>query len=305
MLATLRSKWLITGTLVCGLVLVSAAAGSASTQIPVIKQTVTKQAVAATPPGRGVGNAGPFVRGQFATNCTFTHSATDDPIVHNGMPGMSHLHNFFGNTTTDANSSTASLLAGGTTCRESADRSAYWTPALLQDGVVAVPEFARIYYLGTRGRIVEPLPNGYKMISGFTNQTVRWTCTLPGGIVIKRGANAATVPTCSGAERLVAHVRFPNCWDGHNLDSADHKSHAVFPVRGRCPAEHNVRVPEISVNVHYPASVHGGSGVSLVSGGPETMHADAFLAWQGERQRYLVARCLNTHSKCGAAQRVR
>ncbi len=295
MLATLRSKGLIAGTLVCGLVLVSAAAGSASAQIPVIKPTVTKQVVAAKPPG---------LRGQFVTTCTFTHSATVDPIVQPGMPGMSHLHNFFGNTTTDANSSTASLLAGGTTCRESADRSAYWTPALSQDGVVAVPEFARIYYRGTKGLKVKPLPNGYKIISGFTKQTVSWTCRVPGGIVSQRGANAATVPTCSVGERLVVSVRFPNCWDGR-LDSVDHKSHAVFPVRGRCPASHNVRVPEISVNVRYPASVRGGAGVSLASGGPETMHADAFLAWQGERQRYLVAQCLNTHKKCGAAHLVR
>src|SRR5215210_801771 len=48
------------------------------------------------PPGRE--------QGVFATLCRFSHQAPDDPIVFPGQAGKSHLHTFFGNTTTSAGS---------------------------------------------------------------------------------------------------------------------------------------------------------------------------------------------------------
>src|SRR5919201_4749448 len=38
----------------------------------------------------------------WSVKCGFSHDAPDDPIVHPGQPGASHLHSFIGNTTTDA-----------------------------------------------------------------------------------------------------------------------------------------------------------------------------------------------------------
>jgi len=68
----------------------------------------------------------------FYVNCRFSHTANDDPIVHPGQPGKSHPHTFFGNTSTSASSTLASLRAAGTTCKPSADRAAYWVPTLYQ-----------------------------------------------------------------------------------------------------------------------------------------------------------------------------
>ena len=65
----------------------------------------------------------------FFSDCRFSHSAPDDPIVRPGLPGASHPHEFFGNTSTDARSSLQSLLAHGTTCMRKADTAAYWVPA--------------------------------------------------------------------------------------------------------------------------------------------------------------------------------
>src|SRR4051812_30942850 len=62
-----------------------------------------------------------FLRGFFATLCRFSHEAPDDPIVFPGQAGKSHLHTFFGNTTTSAASSYDSLRAGPTTCRTEQD----------------------------------------------------------------------------------------------------------------------------------------------------------------------------------------
>ena len=52
----------------------------------------------------------------FFSVCRLSHFAPDDPIVRPGLPGASHPHEFFGNTSTNARSSLASLLAHGTTC---------------------------------------------------------------------------------------------------------------------------------------------------------------------------------------------
>ena len=38
----------------------------------------------------------------FFTDCLPSHRAPDDPIVYPKQPGASHLHDFFGNETTNA-----------------------------------------------------------------------------------------------------------------------------------------------------------------------------------------------------------
>src|SRR5690349_9233817 len=57
---------------------------------------------------------------QFVVKCGFSHVASNDPIVHPGMTGMSHSHDFFGNRGTNADSTPASLLGGATTCNKQA-----------------------------------------------------------------------------------------------------------------------------------------------------------------------------------------
>src|SRR3954447_5181267 len=70
----------------------------------------------------------------FFSNCYFSHTGANDPIVHFGHPGESHPHTFFGNSTTNAFSTLASLRAGKTTCRIKADTAAYWVPTLFDNG---------------------------------------------------------------------------------------------------------------------------------------------------------------------------
>jgi hypothetical protein len=36
------------------------------------------------------------------------------------------------------------------------------------------------------------------------------------------------------------------CWDGVNLDSANHKSHVAYPgYNGKCPTTHPVKIPQL------------------------------------------------------------
>jgi hypothetical protein len=233
-------------------------------------------------PGDRGGNGGNG--GGFAVSCGFSHSASTDPIVMPGHAGMSHLHEFFGNTTTDENSTRSSLLVGSTTCDDRRDLSAYWVPALFQHGVRVAPVGARVRYEG-RGGGVTAFPAGFMAVSGRTDQTAAWGCATAGQRPVF-SSSVATVPVCSGAAQLVAQITFPQCWDGSSLDTANHISHLAFgtDVAGQapvCPANHPVLVPKVVLEVRYPGAATGGAGVTLSSGAASTLHADIFEAWTG------------------------
>src|SRR5262249_58529016 len=67
----------------------------------------------------------------FVSLCRFSHTAPDDPIVFPGQPGLSHDHTFFGNDTTNANSTPAGLVSHPPTCDPTTDTAAYWEPTLI------------------------------------------------------------------------------------------------------------------------------------------------------------------------------
>ena len=77
--------------------------------------------------------------------------------------------------------------------------------------------------------------------------------------------DSITLPTkfCEGGIRSV--ITFPTCWDGVNLDSADHKSHMSYPIEGsitdrfdydggKCPDTHPVKVPQVMYEVIWDVS---------------------------------------------------
>src|SRR4051812_47133790 len=73
--------------------------------------------------------------GFFQVFCSADHRLADDPIVYPGQPSASHMHTFFGNTSTNAASTTASLTSAPSSCgreMQSTDHSAYWVPSLYQ-----------------------------------------------------------------------------------------------------------------------------------------------------------------------------
>ena len=54
--------------------------------------------------------------GIFVADCAFSHRAADDPIVFHGRPRWSHMHDFFGNGSTDASSTLKSLRRSSGNC---------------------------------------------------------------------------------------------------------------------------------------------------------------------------------------------
>jgi hypothetical protein len=237
----------------------------------------------------------------FIENCRFSHQAPDDPIVFPGKPGASHMHTFVGNRTTNASSNFGSLRAGGTTCRRKDDTAAYWVPMLYQGTTAILPVAATIYY--RRGTLAEvsPFPNDLRVIAGSASATspqgmriTFWSCGIVSGV-----ARSATVPTCPDTRGsfLRLHIRFPECWDGRRLDSADHQSHMAYATRAGCPSTHPVEVPQITQIYRYPT--RGGEDFALASGGQYSAHADFVNAWKPSALRKLVDDCLNTLVHCG------
>jgi len=253
-------------------------------------------AVPALLPGTSGGQPRRQAEAFFAVGCAFSHRAPDDPIVFPGRPGASHSHDFFGNRSTNARSSSGSLLRRGTTCRTPGDRAAYWVPSLMRAGRPLRPEHAQIYYraAGKDPRSVRAFPPGLRVVAGSARartpqgrRVTVWHCGPDA-----QESVGAEVPACPNGRRLRLRVRFPDCWDGRNRDSADHARHMAYSTRGRCPATHPVAVPLIAMNVRYPTS--GGPGLELASGGTFSGHADFMNAWRPGSLERMIRRCIHT-----------
>ncbi len=240
-------------------------------------------------------------RGQFVVECRFSHQAPDDPIVYPGAPGASHEHLFFGNTTTDAASTLASLQAGGTTCDQQLDRAAYWAPALYDAGREVPAVKSTAYYragLDVDPTTVQPYPPGLAMIAGSAAATaaqpvevVAWTCGTS-------GTRDATPPSCPPDRGLRMIVTFPDCWNGRDLDVADHHAHLAYSHGGRCPSDHPVPIPQLQFSVEYDH--HGPPGALSLASGPITSgHADFVNAWDETKLATEVALCLHRNVVCG------
>ncbi len=266
---------------------------------------------AALMPLAGSASAAPTIQpsgswhGAFQVACRFSHTNSDDPIVYPGKVGAAHQHQFFGNRTTNAHSTRASLLGEATTCSRPGDTAAYWTPSLLNNGQRVTPDRLIAYYRSSRikdVKTIKPFPRNLRMIAGShmgsaanpqSTEFVSWKCG--------DGLDGTAKPPASCGDLLRLRIEFPNCWDGRNLDSADHKSHMTYaPSSGRgCPTSHPVAVPSLHLNFKWKVSGPL-SGVALSSGGVHSAHADFFNSWNQDAQAQLVRQCLNSSMVCAS-----
>jgi hypothetical protein len=247
--------------------------------------------------------------GAFRTNCDYSHMLYDDPIVFPGKPGAAHLHAFFGNTDVDAYSTQDSIKnSGKSTCRGGiANRSAYWVPALI-DGAgkpvkpLSIDVYYKSGYNGIAPAAVKPFPSGLRMIAGSAKSSAAqerayWGCHQ------NYIGHPGNIPQCKTGDKLVMVVEFPQCWDGKNLDSADHASHMSHTVSGKCPSTHPVPIPAITFNVLYPVSDVKGWRLSsdmydkALPGG-YSAHADWFEGWDPKVSEAFVKNCVNPAVDC-------
>ncbi|MET0494983.1 MAG: DUF1996 domain-containing protein [Actinoplanes sp.] len=242
---------------------------------------------------------------EFLADCPASHRLPDDPIIFPNMPGASHMHSFFGSTVTDAYSNVNTLLNANSNCNPSIDKSAYWIPTFYHNNVPVEPTTGIFYYLGegVSDALIaqtQPLPLGLRIVAGNAKATgpddntiSRWSCLAAGEV-----GSSHDFVTCPAGSMLESYLDFPHCWDGVNLDSADHKSHMAYPVNNACPASHPVVVPKLRQVMRYPVNGNP-ANFRLASGAGYTMHGDFFNAWPVEEMARRVNDCIRPIVKCG------
>jgi hypothetical protein len=250
--------------------------------------------------------------GAFRTSCAMSHMNNDDSIVFPGQPGKAHLHTYFGNTGANAHSTAESLRnSGNSTCRGGiANRSAYWVPAVIDNaGKPLKPRSAQIYYKtgynGIAPRDIKVFPQGLRVIAGEAKRAepgqehAFWSCEVYNG-------HPSSIPDCGAGQAVIMKVFFPQCWNGKDLDSPDHKSHMAYPANGACPASHPVSIPEISFNVYYDVPAGTRSSEWHLSSdmydqskpGGYSAHGDWFEGWDRDIAETFVKNCEATQSDC-------
>lgn len=255
----------------------------------------------------------------FRIFCEYSHVGYDDPIVYPGQPGRAHLHTFFGNTGTNATSTYESLrTTGGSSCDGGPlNRTGYWAPSVFDaSGSVVVPLDLLVYYKAENAPVVNgtpqfrDFPNGLRMIAGARTDglAVDPAASRPdGGSGLVWGwkcegsSSTNSIPSCPAGTNLVGVIRFPYCWDGVHLDSADHRSHLRYGVNntwGPCPSGW-VHIPEVTEMVRYGNPTGGTDRWSLSSdmmspsgASGSTLHADWYGAWDNGIQRTWSDACL-------------
>lgn len=297
-------------------------------------------------------------RGILRINCDFAHSSYDDPIVFPGQDGVAHLHRFYGNTLLDETSTTQSLFtAGESSCQgNTLNRSSYWVPALLapvydpQTGQQTVDESGdpawqavpavvgnddeahEIFYYSAGVddlASIQSIPLGLKMIAGNhmrqadmqqDTSIVRWHCQSWESSDASNPEWSTSIPECIAPDRVRMDIFFPSCWNGVDLDSADHKSHMAYPIDSNgpagmvCPETHPV--PIIRVSFHYafgvkpevynPASRSSRGWrlasdmyeVSTQTPGGMSLHGDWFNAWHPEALQAILDGCIKNELDC-------
>ncbi|GGP11670.1 hypothetical protein GCM10012278_56360 [Nonomuraea glycinis] len=220
------------------------------------------------PQARGNGS-----RGVFVSDCGTNeeeHRNTDNLINAPGVVNAAqHLHDYVGNVSADAFSTNESLAASDTTCRNKADQTTYFWPVLRVRGPndepgapevdknnIGTPVRASVARLEYRGNPTSPVTAAPRFLrlnfgdakavtNGPANARPVWTCTGFTDRITDK------YPICPSGSRVTRIFDMPSCWDGQNIDSANHRDHLVFPDdNGACPSGTKA-VPQLRMTLIY------------------------------------------------------
>lgn len=243
-----------------------------------------------------------------------------DPIV---APGnvSGHVHQIMGGNAFDFEMDYADTQSSTcTSCTVHGDFSNYWTPILYyqhQDGTFEKVDQvggALVYYLQRSGPNKDKLqafPEGLRMVAGdpfkrsagndFASQAISYNCLDYN----KNPGNPETpgFPKINCPNGLRSQVFFPSCWDGKNLDSADHKSHMSYPIGayndGKCPDTHPVHLVSIFYEIIWDTGKfsnkwYGNDQPFLWAQGDPTgygFHGDFLMGWDRSILQKAVDQC--------------
>ncbi|MBW8737085.1 MAG: DUF1996 domain-containing protein [Streptomyces turgidiscabies] len=279
------------------------------------------------------GNSGS--RGSFTTKCGTNGNKnhnTDNVIVAPGVSnGAHHLHDYVGNQSNDAFASDQKLAAAGTSCQNQGDKSSYFWPVLrLQNGTqdfdqnnlgggkegnvgqILQASQAEIKFVGNKKGNVVAMPTALRIITGDAkafvngnaNANVNWSCTgFENKVQLKD-----KYPICQPGSSVVRTSNFQSCWDGKNIDSANHRTHVAFVQADGTCANGFKAIPQLQVRLVYnvPApKLQNGTVVNpyAVDTFPENLHKpitdhNDFINFFSANTMNKMVNCINTGKQC-------
>ncbi|MGY6025232.1 DUF1996 domain-containing protein [Streptomyces spinosirectus] len=294
---------------------------------------ITKVAanVQAKPNKSGQASTGTFTT-RCGVNANKNHN-TDNVIVAPGVTnGAHHLHDYVGNQKVNAFATNDSLIQDQTSCQNQGDLSAYYWPVVrVQDGTqdfdqnadgggkegnvgkILTPVQAQIKYVGNPTSKVTAMPQFLRIITGdaktttngLANANAHWSCT---GFENKVQLTEQ-YPICPQGSNVVRTFAFQSCWDGQNIDSANHRTHVAFadPASGACGNGFKA-IPQLTMRLVYkitPPTLQNGQvkNAYAVDGFPEQLHKpstdhDDFIAVFKNNLANKIANCINNGQRC-------
>ncbi|MFI9647633.1 DUF1996 domain-containing protein [Streptomyces sp. NPDC052040] len=305
-------------------------AGNGPVAADFVDITRVRPNVAAKPRMMRSGSAGTFIT-RCGVNANKNHN-TDNVIVAPGVTnGAHHTHDYVGNQKINAFSSNDTFLQGGTSCQNRSDLSAYYWPVVrVQDGSqevdqnadgggkegnvgrILTPVQAQIKYVGSPTSKVVPMPQFLRIITGdaktttngLANANAHWSCT---GFE-NRVQLTTQYPICPSGSNVVRTFAFQSCWDGQNIDSANHRTHVAFAdARGNCQNGFKA-IPQLTMRLVYkinPPVLRNGvvKNAYAVDGFPEQLHKpatdhDDFISITTGGLSNRIANCVNSGRQC-------
>ncbi|MER7834845.1 DUF1996 domain-containing protein [Streptomyces sp. NPDC096040] len=275
--------------------------------------------------------------GTFASSCGVNANGlfnSDNVIVAPGVSnGAHHFHDYVGNQSNNAFASDDDLANADTSCADQGDKSTYYWPVLrLQNGrqerdaekpgggtegnagqIVTAKEVTLTFEGNPSSKVTE-MPRLLRIITGDAkafvngpaNANASWSCT---GFEDRQLKDK--YPLCPSGSDVVRTFKFQSCWDGRNIDSANHRTHVAFAAAdGSCPAGFRA-IPQLVQRIVYdvdaPSLQDGGRTVPLfaVDSFPEqlhkpvTDHGDFINVFDESLMRKMVD-CINSGRTCGA-----
>jgi len=118
---------------------------------------------------------------------------------------------------------------------------------------------------------------------------------------------------CPAGAKLIIFFAAPTCWDGIDVDVADHRSHMSGWAAGtiKCPADHPYLIPSWQGHIHYTTDANFVAGkwrlssddmASQMSGRTvvpgSTLHFDYWEAWSPTVKATWQQYCIDGHKSC-------
>ncbi|MFK4101991.1 DUF1996 domain-containing protein [Streptomyces sp. NPDC019531] len=276
-------------------------------------------------------------RGTFVTSCGVNANGlfnSDNVIVAPGVSnGAHHFHDYIGNQSNTAFASDQDLANAETSCADPGDKSTYYWPVIrLQNGTqeqdanspgggiegnageIVTPKDVTLTFVGNPRSKVTAMPRLLRIITGdakaFVNGTANanasWSCT---GFEDRQLKDK--YPLCPQGSDVVRTFKFQSCWDGRNIDSANHRTHVAFAQNdGTCPDGFEA-IPQLVQRIVYdvdaPSLNDGGRTTPLfaVDSFPEQVHKPVtdhgdFINVFDENLMNEMVDCINSGRQCGA-----